>query len=89
MTAATDKMLRMTYLLVGSSYRFSELRLNPMRLEKNPDNREGFLHGTSSVGGQLYTQILGVVVTFLFALVDSLILLSLVDQLIGLRVDDD
>ena len=60
-----------------------------MRLEKNPDNREGFLHGTSSVGGQLYTQILGVVVTFLFALVDSLILLNLVDQLIGLRVDDD
>ena len=41
------------------------------------------------MGGQLYIQILGVVMTFLFALVGSLILLKLADQLIGLRVDDD
>ena len=60
-----------------------------MGLEKNPDNRDGFSDGVSSMGGQLYTQILGVVETFLFALVGSWILLKLVCQLIGLRVDDD
>ena len=49
----------------------------------------GFSDGVSSMGGQLYIQIFGVVVTFVFALVGSWILLKLVDQLIGLRVDDD
>jgi Amt family ammonium transporter len=49
----------------------------------------GFSDGVSSMGGQLYIQIFGVVVTFLFALVGSWILLKLVDQLIGLRVDDE
>ena len=49
----------------------------------------GFSDGVSSMGGQLYIQIFGVVVTFLFALVGSWILLKLVDQLVGLRVDDD
>jgi Amt family ammonium transporter len=41
------------------------------------------------MGGQLYIQTFGVVITFLFALVGSWILLKLVDQLIGLRVDDE
>ena len=49
----------------------------------------GFSDGVSSMGGQLYIQTFGVVVTFLFALVGSWILLKLVDQLIGLRVDDE
>ena len=49
----------------------------------------GFSDGVSSMGGQLYIQVFGVAVTFLFALVGSWILLKLVDQLIGLRVDDD
>ena len=48
----------------------------------------GFSDGVSSMGGQLYIQTFGVVVTFLFALVGSWILLKLVDQLIGFRVDD-
>ena len=39
--------------------------------------------------GQLYIQILGVVLTFLIAPVGSWIFLKLVDQLIGLRVEDD
>ena len=60
-----------------------------MWLDKNPDNPDGFSHGVSSMGGQLYIQIFGVVVTFLFALVGSWIVLKLVDQVIGLRVDDD
>ena len=41
------------------------------------------------MGGQLYIQIFGVVVTFLFALVGSWILVKLADQVVGLRVDDD
>ena len=49
----------------------------------------GFSDGVSSIGGQLYILTFGVVVTFLFALVDSWILLKLVDQVVGLRVDDD
>ena len=48
----------------------------------------GFSDGVSSMGGQLYIEIFGVVVTFLFALVGSWILLKLVDQVVGLRVDD-
>lgn len=49
----------------------------------------GFSDGVSSIAGQLYVQTFGVVVTFVFALVASWILLKLVDGLIGLRVDDD
>ncbi|MEC7517263.1 MAG: ammonium transporter, partial [Pseudomonadota bacterium] len=49
----------------------------------------GFSDGVTSMGGQLYIQIFGVIATFLFALVGSWILLKLVDQLVGLRVDDD
>jgi Amt family ammonium transporter len=41
------------------------------------------------MGGQLYIQIFGVIVTFVFTLVGSWILLKLVDQLVGLRVDDE
>jgi hypothetical protein len=57
MTAAADKMLRMRYLLVAQSDRFCEPRINPMWLDKNPDNPDGFSHGVSSMGGQLYIQI--------------------------------
>ena len=49
----------------------------------------GFSDGVSSMGGQLYIQIFGVIVTFVFTLVGSWILLKLVDQLVGLRVDDE
>lgn len=49
----------------------------------------GFSEGVSSIGGQLYIQVFGVVVTFAFALVGSWILLKVVDGLVGLRVDDD
>ena len=48
-----------------------------------------FSDGVYSMGGQLYIQIVGVVATFLFALVGSFILLKLADQLAGLRVDDE
>ena len=49
----------------------------------------GFSDGVSSIGGQLYIQIFGVVVTFVFALIGSWLLLKVVDQLVGLRVDDE
>ena len=49
----------------------------------------GFSDGVSSIAGQLYVQTFGVVVTFVFALVASWILLKIVDGLIGLRVDDE
>jgi Amt family ammonium transporter len=49
----------------------------------------GFSDGVSSMGGQLYIQIFGVIVTFVFTLIGSWILLKLVDQLVGLRVDDE
>jgi Amt family ammonium transporter len=49
----------------------------------------GFSDGVSSIAGQLYVQTFGVVVTFIFALVASWILLKVVDGLIGLRVDDE
>ena len=49
----------------------------------------GFSDGVSSMGGQLYIQIFGVVVTFVFALIGSWVLLKVVDQLVGLRVDDE
>ncbi|MBL6902306.1 MAG: ammonium transporter, partial [Luminiphilus sp.] len=43
----------------------------------------------SSMGGQLYIQFYGVVVTFVFTVIASWILLKVVDQLVGLRVDED
>lgn len=49
----------------------------------------GFSDGVTSMGGQLYIQIFGVVVTFVFALLGSWIVLKVVDGLVGLRVDDD
>ena len=42
MAAVADKILRMRYLFVVQGYRFSEARINPMWLDKNPDNRDGF-----------------------------------------------
>ena len=41
------------------------------------------------MGGQLYIQFYGVVVTFAFTVIASWILLKVVDQLVGLRVDED
>jgi Amt family ammonium transporter len=41
------------------------------------------------MGGQLYIQFYGVVVTFVFTVIASWILLKVVDQLVGLRVDED
>jgi hypothetical protein len=32
----------MRYLFVVQGYRFSEPRINPMWLDKNPDDRDGF-----------------------------------------------
>ena len=49
----------------------------------------GFSDGVSSIAGQVYVQTFGVVVTFVFALVASWVLLKVVDSLIGLRVDDE
>ena len=49
----------------------------------------GFSDGVTSMGGQLYIQIFGVAVTFVFALLGSWIVLKVVDGLVGLRVDDD
>ena len=49
----------------------------------------GFSDGINSVGGQLYVQIFGVVVTFTFALIGSWVLLKVVDSLMGLRVDEE
>ena len=49
----------------------------------------GFSDGINSVGGQLYVQIFGVAVTFIFALIGSWVLLKVVDSLIGLRVDEE
>ena len=49
----------------------------------------GFSDGISSIGGQLYVQVFGVVVTFAFALIGSWVLLKVVDSLIGLRVDEE
>ncbi|MDB2316652.1 ammonium transporter [Luminiphilus sp.] len=49
----------------------------------------GFSDGINSVGGQLYVQVFGVVVTFAFALIGSWILLKVVDSLMGLRVDEE
>ena len=49
----------------------------------------GFSDGISSIGGQLYVQVFGVVATFAFALIGSWVLLKVVDSLIGLRVDEE
>ena len=49
----------------------------------------GFSDGINSVGGQLYVQVFGVVVTFAFALIGSWVLLKIVDSLIGLRIDEE
>ena len=49
----------------------------------------GFSDGINSVGGQLYVQVFGVVVTFTFALIGSWVLLKIVDNLMGLRVDEE
>ena len=49
----------------------------------------GFAEGISSMGGQLWVQFIGVIVTIGFTAVASFALLKLVDKVIGLRVDRD
>jgi len=49
----------------------------------------GFADGISSMGGQLYVQLIGVVATVVFTAVVTFIILKLVGALLGLRVDED
>jgi Amt family ammonium transporter len=49
----------------------------------------GFADGISSMGGQLYVQLIGVVATVVFTAVVTYVILKLVGALIGLRVDED
>lgn len=47
----------------------------------------GFSEGISSISGQLWVQLVGVVVTFVYTAVVSFLLYKLVDVIVGLRVD--
>ncbi|MEW8260290.1 MAG: ammonia channel protein, partial [Candidatus Thiodiazotropha taylori] len=49
----------------------------------------GFADGITSMGGQLWVQFIGVVVTIVFTAVVTLGILKLVDALIGLRVNKE
>ena len=49
----------------------------------------GFADGISSMGGQLYVQLIGVVATVVFTAVVTYVILKLVGALLGLRVDED
>ncbi|MDT8854563.1 ammonium transporter [Paracoccaceae bacterium Fryx2] len=49
----------------------------------------GIGYGDMSIGGQVYTQFLGVMVTILWCGIGSLILYKLVDLVIGLRVKEE
>ena len=49
----------------------------------------GFADGISSMGGQLWVQFIGVIVTIGFTAVATFAILKLVDLVIGLRVDRD
>jgi Amt family ammonium transporter len=52
----------------------------------NPSGANGLFYGNSS---QLWTQLLAVVVTWIFAFVMTMIILKVVDVIIGLRVTDE
>lgn len=49
----------------------------------------GFADGISSMGGQVWVQLVGVVATILFTAVVTWIILKLVDALLGLRVSEE
>jgi Amt family ammonium transporter len=49
----------------------------------------GFADGISSMGGQVYVQLIGVVATVVFTAVVTYVILKLVGALLGLRVDED
>ena len=49
----------------------------------------GFADGISSMGGQLYVQLVGVLATVVFTAVVTYVILKIVGALIGLRVDED
>jgi len=49
----------------------------------------GFADGISSIGGQVYVQLIGVVATVVFTAVVTYVILKLVGALLGLRVDED
>ena len=49
----------------------------------------GFSDGIDSIGGQLMVQATGVLATFTYTLVATVIILKLVDMMVGLRIDGD
>jgi Amt family ammonium transporter len=49
----------------------------------------GFADGISSMGGQVYVQLIGVVATVVFTAVVTYVILKLVGAVLGLRVDED
>ena len=49
----------------------------------------GFADGISSMGGQVYVQLIGVAATVVFTAVVTYVILKLVGALLGLRVDED
>jgi len=49
----------------------------------------GFADGISSMGGQLYVQLIGVVATIVFTAVVTYIILKLIGALVGLRVSEE
>ena len=49
----------------------------------------GFADGISSIGGQVYVQLIGVAATVVFTAVVTYVILKLVGALLGLRVDED
>ncbi|MEH6636514.1 MAG: ammonium transporter, partial [Halioglobus sp.] len=49
----------------------------------------GFSDGIDSIGGQLMVQATGVLATFGYTLVATILILKLVDMMVGLRVDED
>ena len=49
----------------------------------------GFGEGNTSIGGQVWAQIIGVGVTITFTAIMSFIILKIIDLLIGLRVDEE
>lgn len=49
----------------------------------------GFADGIDSMGGQLWVQFVGVVVTILFTAIATYVILKVVDALVGLRVEDE
>ena len=49
----------------------------------------GFSDGITTMGGQLSVQLTGIVATFVYTMVASVVILKLVDMIVGLRVSDE